>query len=520
MKNVSMPPLRLAELLASLSLAIDLGTGQPLEWVMKCALLGVNLARAAGLSEDDQRDVFYLSLLRHAGCTANAHWDAAMFGDEMGAVEGMTLDLDDMPQAMNWLFRIVGKGQPALNRLRLIARLMAAGPGVGDANHLAQCEIAQRLSERLNLDPRLQTSLGQLFERWDGKGIPDHRKGEDIALPVRVIHLAQDVATFYSLNGIEAAMMVVRGRAGRQHDPALVDAFCRSASDLCSALDADSLWEALLAAEPGHPAQLADSQIDAGCLAVADFADMKSPFTLGHSRNVSQLAEASARLCGLPETDAVSLRRAGLLHDIGRVGVTASIWGKVGSLAEGEWERVRLHPYYTERVLSRSKALEPLGALAALHHERLDGSGYHRRLPGASLPLNARLLAAADVYCAMTELRPHRAALAPEAAADQLRRDARSGKLDEKATEAVLAAAGHASRLSTRRAASAELSEREIEVLRLVARGLSNKEMAARLIISPKTVGHHVQHIYDKIGVSTRAGATLFAIQNNLLEMT
>jgi HD-GYP domain-containing protein (c-di-GMP phosphodiesterase class II) len=278
------------------------------------------------------------------------------------------------------------------------------------------------------------------------------------------------------------------------------------------------LWEALLSAEPGRPAQLADSQVDAGCLAVADFTDMKSPFTLGHSRHVAQLAEAAARQCNLPETDTASLRRAGLLHDIGRVGVSAGIWGKAGPLTESEWERVRLHPYYTERVFARSKALEPLGALAALHHERLDGSGYHRRLAGSALPLTARLLAAADVYCAMTETRPHRPALASEAAAEQLRRDARAGKFDEKATEAVLAAAGHP--VPTRKAASAELSEREIEVLRLVAHGLSNKEMGARLSISPKTVGHHVQHIYNKIGVSTRAGATLYAIQNNLLEAT
>ncbi|MBI3241500.1 MAG: HD domain-containing protein [Chloroflexi bacterium] len=512
--------LRLAELLASLSLAIDLGTGQPLEWVMKCTLLAANLSKALGLSEDDQRDVFFLSLLRHVGCTANAHADAGRFGDELGAAEGLTLDMDDVAQAFGFVFRSAGRGRPPLERLGYIGGLLAAGPGVAKINHAAHCEVAERISETLGFSPAVAAGLWQIYERWDGKGDPKGLKGEDIALPVRVIHLAQDAATFYSLNGIESATTVVRGRAGRQLDPTFVDSFCRFAPDLCSALDADSLWEALLTAEPGRPVQLTDSQIDAGCLAVADFTDMKSPFTLNHSRHVSQLAEASARLCGLPETDAVNLRRAGLLHDIGRVGVSAGIWGKAGSLTESEWERVRLHPYYTERVLSRSKTLEPLGALAALHHERLDGSGYHRRLPGASLPLSARLLAAADAYCAMTELRPHRTALTPEAAADQLRREARSGELDEKAVEAVLVAAGHASRLPTCKAASVELSEREIEVLRLVARGLSNKEMAARLVISPKTVGHHVQHIYNKIGVSTRAGATLFAIQNNLLEAT
>jgi DNA-binding CsgD family transcriptional regulator len=198
------------------------------------------------------------------------------------------------------------------------------------------------------------------------------------------------------------------------------------------------------------------------------------------------------------------------------VGVSAGVWTKAGALSEREWEQVRLHPYYTERVLARPGRLARLGALAALHHERLDGSGYHRGAPAALLSPAARILAAADAYQAMTEPRPYRPARGAELAADELRREVRAGRLDRDAVDGVLAAAGHRVQRG-RRPFVAGLTEREVEVLRLVARGHSKKEIAARLVIAEKTADNHVQHIYEKIGVSTRAGATLFAMEQHLL---
>jgi HD-GYP domain-containing protein (c-di-GMP phosphodiesterase class II) len=208
-----------------------------------------------------------------------------------------------------------------------------------------------------------------------------------------------------------------------------------------------------------------------------------------------------------------------LLHDLGRVGISARIWTKPGPLTAREWEQVRLHPYYTERILARPEAFARIGALAALPHERLDGSGYHRRLPASLLSPAARLLAAADVYQALLEPRPHRRARTPDAAAAELARAAAAGGLDPDAVRWVLAAAGQPVK-QARPSRPAQLTERELDVLRLIARGHSIKQMAQQLTISPKTVDTHIQHIYEKIGASTRAGATLFAVEHDLLTQT
>jgi HD-GYP domain-containing protein (c-di-GMP phosphodiesterase class II) len=227
------------------------------------------------------------------------------------------------------------------------------------------------------------------------------------------------------------------------------------------------------------------------------------------------VAASAALRAGLGEAVAADLRRAGLLHDVGRIGVSNAVWDKPGALSESEMERVRMHPYLTQRTFSRSPRLAPLADLAATHHERLDGSGYPRAIAGGALSPEARLLAAADAYQAMSELRPHRPARSPEDAARELREEVRRGRLDADAVDAVLGAAGH--RVARRRDGPAGLTHRELEVLALLARGLSNKAIAAQLVVSPKTVGHHIEHIYRKIGCSTRAGASLFAMQHGLL---
>jgi DNA-binding CsgD family transcriptional regulator len=203
------------------------------------------------------------------------------------------------------------------------------------------------------------------------------------------------------------------------------------------------------------------------------------------------------------------------VHDLGRLGVSNAIWDKPGPLGAGEWERVRMHPYITERMLHQSESLAPLGAIAVQHRERLDGTGYPRGLSGAAIARPARILGAADAYQAMREPRPHRPALAPGEAAAELHAEVKAARLDAEAVEAVLGAAGH--RVPRRRGGPAGLTLREIEVLKLLARGLSNRKIAEALVISPKTVANHVEHIYAKIDASTRAQASLFAMTHGLL---
>jgi HD-GYP domain-containing protein (c-di-GMP phosphodiesterase class II) len=513
----SSAPLRLAELVAALSLATDLGTGQPMEHGLRVCRLAIELASALGLSERECSDVYYVALLRAIGCVADAHQVAVRFGDEILANAQISLmDTAQPGDVLNLLLRHVGEGQSALRRARMIIAAFAAGPGERNEIITAHCEVAEQLARRLGMREEIALGVTHVYERWDGKGSPGRMRGEAVSQAARIVILARDAELFYRLDGLEGSTHIIRQRSGSLYDPAVAECFCHRASSLVRVLDAEAVWDAVLAAEPGPRLVLSADARETAMRAIADFVDLKSPFTAGHSSGVARLATRAGEHLGLGEPEVTVLRQAGYIHDIGRVGVSTAIWDKPGPLSASEWERVRLHPYYSERVLARPAALAHLAGVAALHHERLDGSGYYRGIPAALLSLPARVLAAADVYHALTERRPHRAAHTPDVAATQLQAEAHAGRLDPNAVNAVLAAAGHRVH-NARRAWPAGLSDREVEVLRLLARGLANREMAKRLTIAEKTVGHHIQHIYTKIGVSTRAAATVFALQHELL---
>jgi HD-GYP domain-containing protein (c-di-GMP phosphodiesterase class II)/DNA-binding CsgD family transcriptional regulator len=510
--------IRLAELMLSLSIATDLGMGQPLEFALQTCVLAIRLGEKLGLGEAELRQVYYQALLRYIGCNSDTHLLAAIVGDEL-AMRTDAIHLESSgPEILNLIIQFIrqthaGEAWPSV--LRAVAGGMNSMAQITPEFFGGHCEVAGRLAQRLGFDTPTVSALSQVYARWDGKGIPA-LKGEAIAPSLLVVSLAQDMTAFYRLKGTEAAIAIAKKRKGTLYAPKQVECFCRYADELLAGFEEAPGWETVLALEPGARRFLSPIEFDTACAAIADYADIKSPYTLGHSPAVAGLAALGARNCGLPETDAVTLRHAGLLHDAGRVGVSAGIWSKPGPLSDREWEKVRLYPYYTERILARPNDLARLGTLAAHHHERLDGSGYHRGAGAASLSPAARLLAAADVYQALTETRPHRPAWTPEAAADQLRLEVRQGKLDGEAVNGVLAAAGHHVSAG-RKEFVAGLSEREVEVLRLLARGNSIKQIAQVLVVSPKTVDNHIQHIYGKIGVTTRAGAALFATENDLL---
>jgi HD-GYP domain-containing protein (c-di-GMP phosphodiesterase class II) len=512
---------RRAEIVGCLSLATDLAMGQGAGHALKSCLLGVRLGHALGLVGEELREIYYHSLLRFIGCNADTYALAALFGDEIDFRRDFALiDAGDGPAIMRLVTRHVRGARasaPFVERTWGVLRTVLASRGASAASIEGHCEVAQRLANRLGFGAGVIRNLGQIYERWDGRGLPYGLKGEAVAIAVRVVNLCQDMIVLAAAHGAEAVLVIAQERSGKAYDPRMVEVLRRRANELFARMAGDTSWDEVLAIEPAPQTMLSETELDAAYLAVADFTDIKSPYALGHSRAVAALASEAARLARLPEADVADLRRAGLVHDIGQTAIPVGIFMKAGPLSEQERERMRLHTYYTERVLARPPALARLGAIAGRHHERLDGSGYHRGARAQDLGPQARILAAAEAYQGMIEERPYRAAFAPEQAAATLRIEVRAGWLDSEAVAAVLSAAGHRV-AEKRRSFAAGLTQREVEVLRLVARGRSLKEMAGALGISAKTVDNHVQNLYGKIGVSTRAGATLFAIEHGLAQ--
>jgi HD-GYP domain-containing protein (c-di-GMP phosphodiesterase class II) len=506
---------RLAELVAALSLGIDLGFGQPMEHVLRQCLIALRLAECAGLDERERGTVYYTALLLSVGCHSDAHEQAKWFGDDIALKAGKYDHELGSLRARAAGLRMLGAGNPPLHRFRVGLEFALSGHRDVDGMIDQHARLARALGEQLGLSADVLDALGGAYEQWDGRGWPGGLKGEAVPVASRIAQLAEFVEVAHRVGGIEAATALARKRAGGQFDPALSELLCARAGEILGGLDSVDSFKAVIEAEPALAVVLSGERFDAALLAIANFVDLKSPYTLGHSRAVADLTAAAAAQLGLPAGEARSLRRAGLVHDFGRLGVSNSIWDKPGPLGAGEWERVRLHPYLTERMLSGSQALAPLGRIAVQHRERLDGSGYPRGLSGAAISRDARILGAADAYQAMREPRPHRPARPAAEAAAELRAGVRSGRLDPEAVEAVLSAAGH--RVRRRREGPAGLTGREVEVLRLLAQGLSNKEIAQRLVISPKTAGNHIEHIYAKIDASSRATASLFAMQHGLL---
>jgi HD-GYP domain-containing protein (c-di-GMP phosphodiesterase class II) len=401
-----------------------------------------------------------------------------------------------------------------LARIAGIARGIPRAARVMPVVDVACREVAGMLSDRLGLPASVQVLAPTIDERWDGSGEPGMVGGAELPLPTRIAHVARDADLQLSLGGLERAARVLRERAGKAFDPEIAGLAADRGHELFSLDGATSAWDEVLACEPAPVVMLEGEAIDRALAAMGDFADLVSPYLSGHSAGVAELATASAESCGLDTGNTKALHRAALVHDIGRAAVPTTIWQKRGPLTPQEWERVRLHAYQSERILSPSPFLAALAPVATAHHERCDGSGYHRGSAAATLSTPARLLAAADSFHAMTEPRPHRPPLSDDEAAAALTQEARAGRLDPDAVAAVLKAAG---RRPPRIERPGGLTEREAEVIALLARGLHTKQVAQRLGISIKTADRHIQNAYGKIGVSTRAGATLFAMQHGMV---
>jgi HD-GYP domain-containing protein (c-di-GMP phosphodiesterase class II) len=505
---------RAAEVIGALCLATDLGMGFPFEHGLRATLVAMRLCERLGVDAETAAQTYYASLLAYSGCTADAEvlsriyagsltaqLTPRMMGSRREAVVGIARALPD----------------PA-RRAPLRAWQLARGlPRAARANrpHLvALCEVGEMLATRLGVRPAVSGLFQYLVERWDGQSPLSRARGQEIPLAIRIGHVAQDAVLQALVGGREHAARVVLDRAEGAHDPEIAASFAEGAGEILDLAPGASVWDDVLACEPQPRLALRGDGIDDALGAMGAFADLISPSFTGHSAGVAELASAAAEHRGLQPAAVVELRRAALVHDLGRVAVWADTWERQGPLSVDEWEQVRLHPYQTERVLSRSPFLAALAPVAGAHHERLDRSGYHRGVAASELGLAARLLAAADVFHALTEPRPQRDAIPPDEAAETLAAEASAGRLDPDSVGAVLDVAGHR---VPRLERPAGLTEREAQVIGLLARGLQTKQIARELRISVKTADRHVQNAYGKIGVSSRAAATLFAVEHGLV---
>jgi len=506
-----MPQVGLTEVLAALSLATDLGSGFAPEKGLRVCLAGMAVGTQADVRDDELADLFQATLLLALGCTAFATENAGYFDDDLAFQRAMHgLDVTD-PESLesfgSWA------GEPRAAALR--ALFMEIAPTVGPKATSSACEASRSLGAKLGLRPNSIAALDHVHERWDGMGLPGLCGGDELPLIARVMHLAEQAVIAHGASGPRAAVATVASRAGGHLDPGLADLVLSDPEPLLAAISAPDPMSAVLAAEPRPRVRVSNDALDGLAEAFGDLADLKCRFTLGHSRGVASLADGAASLSGMSDAVRGRLRRAALVHDLGRTSVSSGIWERPGPLSAGEVDLVRLHAYWSERVLERSAALVELAPLAGSHHERLDGSGYHRCVAGAGLSRESRLLAAADVLHALGEPRPHRPAYDLDSAARMVSLEAREGRLDPEAVAAVIEAAGAP---RPRREWPADLTDREVDVLRLAARGLSNKAIAEMLVVSPRTVQHHLAHIYDKTGRRSRAGNALFAMEHGLLE--
>ena len=515
-------PLRLSEFVATLALAQDNAFGQPLESQLRSCLLANSICEAAELDPSVRDTTYWVALLRYVGCTGHAHEVATVFGDEI-AIRAQTLvhDAGNPAEVMRDVMAYATAGHPPEEQEQIVQMIKETAREWAVYNFSSGCEVADVLVERLDFGPDVREALRFTFERWNGNGYPSHAKGEAIPLAMRVVHLSHDMEAIGRLFSIDHAIQAAQDRRDETYDPALADVFIAHGRDWLEQLRTIEPWDAVRALEPEPHRVLAGQDLDDALLVAADFIDLKSPYMGGHSRRCADLAADAAQVLGLTDESVTTIRRAALVHDFGTTVVPNSIWDKPGPLTRTEFDRVELHPMLTEQMLRRSEGLAVLNPAASAHHEKCDGSGYHRRVKVGGDGLEACVLAATEVYVGLTAERADRPAFTPTDAADEVRRLTSTGALEPRASQAVLVAAGQgepSAPTGKRPQNPGGLTRREVDVLRLAARGLTTRQIADRLYISPKTADHHIQHIYAKIGASTRAAAALWAMQHAVVQ--
>jgi HD-GYP domain-containing protein (c-di-GMP phosphodiesterase class II) len=518
---------RTADVLAALSLAGDLAVGLPAEHGLRTCIIAMRLSARLSLPAWQQITVYYTSLLMDAGCTAwTSQIAKRMLTDEIVARRELVFhtDIRQPKEALSWIWRFVAKGAALPRRAQRMADFAAHGNDIVREGFQNTCDVASDLAARLGMSEDVQQALLSVFEQWDGGGFPRGLQRQDIPMPCRVVYLAAFFEVFHASGGRDHALqLTLRGR-GRSFDPEAVDALLTMASEeaFWDAIEGgSSLWPLVMSLEPENRMQwISDEQLNKAVVALADFADMKSPYSLGHSRRVATTAGALARGLQLHNEDVVDVNRAALCHDLGLVAVPSFVLDRSpNKLTRAEWEQVRLHPYHGERILENVPSLRGAAALVGAHHERPDGRGYYRGLKDRQIPIGSQIIAVSDRFDELTHDGPERQALTAADAVRAMEQDA-GHAFSSSVFEALENSLGLRSEILTpaRRTWPAGLTDREVEILRFAARGQSRREIAQRLVVSESTVRTHLEHIYQKCGVSSRAAATLFAVEHDLLD--
>ncbi len=512
----------MGELLSAFAFASDLAFGLEMEDCLRSCYVGVRVAERLGFSEEDRAAVYYTTLLKDAGCTC---WTSAMASflrsDEIVARrESMIFTPRDVASQLDWMRRFVAKDLKPAERLRTYLQIMLHMGDMQTEGFTSACEVSARIAARLGMPREVQQAVLNMFESWDGSGQPNKLKGEAIPPVSRLILPAFLFVPFHRVGGREAALNLARAQKGKAFDPAVSGALesLGTQASFWSDLEEAPIVDLVLSMEPDTPfAAVSEGRLDDVALAFADFIDLKSPFTAAHSRRVAAIAERIGAVMSASEADRRLFKRTALMHDLGLVAVPSFFIDKAeGLLTPSEREAVRLHPYHGERVVSRVPALAQFAGPIGAHHERFDGSGYYRGLKGKDIPQAARIVAVADRLDELTHARPDRAAATLEDALKALVSESGTA-FDPDIVYAVAGSLGAAQAPKAQNAWPGGLSDREVEVLRLAARGITRRDMARALSISESTVRHHLEHIYNKTGASTRVAATLFAIENDLL---
>lgn len=521
-------PVHMSEVLGAFSLASDLAVGLHPEHATRSCYIGMHIADALGLPAAERTHLYYAELLKDAGCTAYTSQLAAMWlVDELAAKRDLQFfrDAGNPLDVLSWLAQYVAAGAPLRTRAGRVLDFLKSGRASMREGFESTCQMASRIAERLGMPGPVQQALLHVFEQWDGKGMPHGVRAQSIPVVSRIVLLTSFLDVFHRAGGREAALDVARQRRGKAFDPELVDAFLAVGRNdaFWAGLDDERVWDTVLALEPEQSPHryIDEARITEVALAFADYADIKAPHLAGHSRRVAEVAERIGRVMSLDERRLVDLHRSGLVCDIGLVAVPSFVLGKPHErLTDAEREQYWLHPHHSQRILSRIPAFEHLLPSIAAHHERLDGRGYPNGLAAARIPLEARILVVASRFDELTHDTPDAAAMALDQAGVALRAEAGMA-LAPDVVEALMASLDTPAltprRTVRRTERPAGLTSREVEVLCLVASGRTRKEVAATLVVAEGTVRSHLEHIYNKIGVSNRAGATLFAMEHDLL---